>query len=76
MRSSPSIGKTSGSIAIGDMVSIGYTTSSTPTIAGYDNNNIRVNFILAGFTGLTAYRSYQQEPNGGSPSLITASAEL
>lgn len=77
MRSSPSIGKTSGSIAIGDMVSVGYTTTSTPTLSSqYENNDIRVNFSLAGFTGLTAYRSYQHEPNGGSPSLITVSAEL
>jgi hypothetical protein len=76
MRSSPSIGKTSGSIAIGDMVSAGYTTTSTPTLSAYDNNDIRVNFALAGFTGLTAYRSYQHEPSSGSPSLITVSAEL
>lgn len=76
MRSSPSIGKTSGSIAIGDMVSAGYTTTSTPTLSAYDNNDIRVNFALAGFTGLTAYRSYQHEPTSGSPSLITVSAEL
>jgi hypothetical protein len=76
MRSTPSIGKTSGNIAIGDMVSAGYTTTSTPIISSYNNNNIRVNFGLAGFTGLTTYRSYEQEPDSGSPSLITVSAEL
>jgi len=76
MRTTPSIGKTSGNFQFGDMVSAGYTTSSSPARGGYTNDNLRVNYTLVGFAGLTAYRSYQPEPTVGNPALFTCDAEL
>ena len=76
MRATPSIGKTSTTFSFGDMVSAGYTTSGSPARGGYANDNLRVNYSLAGFTGLVAYRSYQHEPNGGNNALFTSDAEL
>jgi hypothetical protein len=77
MRSdSITVGKTSGNIAMGDMVSLGFSSSSTPTDGGYQNNALSFNYNQAGFTGLTAYRSYRHEPSSTNPGLFTLSAEL
>jgi hypothetical protein len=70
------VGKTSGNIAMGDMVSAGYSSSSTPTDSGYQNNSLSFNYNQAGFTGLTTYRTYRNEPNVTNPGIFTLSAEL
>jgi hypothetical protein len=70
------VGKTSGAMAIGDMVSFGTSSTTTPTDAGYLNNSISFGFNMGGFTGLTAYRSYRSEPNVTNPAIFTLSAEL
>jgi hypothetical protein len=70
------VGKTSGNIAMGDMVSAGFSSSSTPTDSGYQNNALSFSYNQAGFTGLTTYRTYRNEPNAINPGLFTLSAEL
>ena len=75
MRDEPSIGKTSGTFAFGDMVSVLYTSTSTPTLST-SNNYRSINFLLGGFTGLTQYRSYRHEPDATYVALFTVSAEL
>jgi hypothetical protein len=70
------VGKTSGTFSMGDMVSAGYTSTSTPTDSGYINNSLSVSFNLAGFSSLTSYRTYRHEPNSSNPALFTVSAEL
>jgi hypothetical protein len=70
------VGKTSGAFSMGDMVSAGYTSTSTPTDSGYINNSLSVSFNLAGFSSLTSYRTYRHEPNSTNPALFTVSAEL
>jgi hypothetical protein len=70
------VGKTSGSISMGDMVSTGSSTTSTPTDAGYLNNSLSFNFNLGGFSGLTTYRTYRFEPTVTHTGLFTLSAEL
>ena len=70
------VGKTSGTFSMGDMVSTGFTSTSTPTDSGYLNNSLSVNFNLAGFSGLTTYRTYRHEPNSTNAAIFTISAEL
>jgi hypothetical protein len=73
---SVTVGKTSGAISMGDMVSFGSSSTSTPADAGYLNNSLSFNFNQGGYTGLTVYRSYRHEPNSSNPALFTLSAEL
>jgi hypothetical protein len=75
MRSSPTLGKTSGNFFFGDMVAYGSTSSSTPNL-DYLNNDLHASFNLPGFSGMTAYRSYKHETASGNPALFTMSAEL
>ena len=70
------VGKTSGTFSMGDMVAAGFTSTSTPTDSGYLNNSLSVNFNLAGFSGLTTYRTYRHEPNSTNAAIFTISAEL
>ena len=77
MRSEPSVGKGgSGNINVGDMVSVGSNTTSTPSSDGYQFDRLMMSCQLGGFTGLTAYRSYCHEPSGSHLGLITADAEI
>jgi len=70
------VGKTSGTFSMGDMVAAGFTSTSTPTDSGYLNNSLSVSFNLAGFSGLTTYRTYRHEPNSTNAAIFTVSAEL
>ena len=77
MRTTPSLGKTSGDFNFGDMVSQGFQSSSSPTIdGGYLNQDLEVTGYIGGFSGPTNYRPYRHEPSGTDNALITASAEL
>ena len=81
MRATPSAGKVNYSgnsdFNFGDMVSVSDQSSNTPVFdGGYLHQEIMVTGAIAGFDGLTAYRSYKHEPNGTQNALITASAEL
>ena len=77
MRSEPSVGKGgSGNINVGDMVSVGSNTTSTPSSDGYEFDRLMMSCQLGGFTGLTAYRVYCHEPSGSHLGLITADAEI
>jgi hypothetical protein len=76
MRAVPSLGKTATTVRVGDMVSAGFTSTSSPSIEStYTGNELNVAFGLGGFTGLTSYRSYRHEPTAGD-ALFTMSAEL
>ena len=77
MRAEPSVGKGgSGNINVGDMVSVGSNTSSTPSSDGYSYDRLMMSCQLGGFTGLTAYRQYCHEPSGSNLGLITCDAEI
>ena len=77
MRTTPSLGKTSGGFNFGDMVSQGYQSSGSPTIdGGYQNQDLQVTGAIGGFSGPTNYRPYRHEPSGSDNALITASAEI
>ena len=75
MRATPSLGKTATTFRFGDMVSVGFTSTSSPNTEAYIGNDLSVPFGLGGFTGLTSYRSYRHEPQSGD-ALFTMSAEL
>lgn len=77
MRTTPSLGKTSGSFTFGDMVSFGASSTSSPVINGTTTENEKTfNCSIGGFTGLTSYRTYRHEPQPSYVALITADAEL
>ena len=77
MRTTPSLGKTSGDFNFGDMVSQGYQSSSSPTIdGGYVNQDLQVTGYIGGFSGPTNYRPYRHEPTASDGALITANAEI
>ena len=77
MRTTPSLGKTSGNFNFGDMVSQSFQSSSSPTIdGGYLNQDLQVTGYIGGFSGPTSYRVYRHEPTASDGALITASAEL
>jgi hypothetical protein len=79
MRAEPSVGKGgSGNINVGDMVSIGSNTSSTPSSDGYSGDRLMMSCQVGGFTGLTQYRTYCHELNVGTThlGLIACNAEL
>ena len=77
MRTTPSLGKTSGGFNFGDMVSQGYQSTSSPTIdGGYQNQDLLVTGYIGGFSGPTNYRPYRHEPSGTDNALITANAEI
>ena len=77
MRAEPSVGKGgSGNINVGDMVSVGSNTSSTPSSDGYSGDRLMMSAQVGGFTGLTQYRQYCHELNADKLGLISCSAEL
>ena len=78
MRSTPSLGKTSGTFFFGDMISAGAGSTSTPSINGTTTqNNKTINANIGGFGGsLTSYRTYRHEPQSSYVALITVDAEL
>ena len=77
MRTTPSLGKTSGDFNFGDMVSQGYQSSSSPTIdGGYLNQDLKVTGYIGVFSGPTNYRPYRHEPTASDGALITANAEI
>jgi len=79
MRATPSLGKVGTNYNFGDMVSVGFESSATPTIATYGYQNINVAFNLGSFpASLVAYRSYRHEPSdgGGISGRFSMSAEL
>ena len=77
MRTTPSLGKTSGDFNFGDMVSQAFQSSSSPTIdGGYVNQDLQVTGYIGGFSGPTNYRPYRHEPTASDGALITANAEL
>ena len=77
MRTTPSLGKTSGDFNFGDMVSQGFQSSSSPTIdGGYLNQDLQVTGYIGGFSGPTNYRPYRHEPTASDGALITANAEI
>ena len=79
MRAEPSVGKGgSGNINVGDMVSVGSNTSSTPSSDGYSGDRLMMSCQVGGFTGLTQYRTYCHELNAGANQLglISCSAEI
>ena len=77
MRTTPSLGKTSGGFNFGDMVSQGYQSTSSPTIdGGYQYQDLQVTGYIGGFSGPTNYRPYRHEPSGSDNALITANAEI
>ena len=75
MRAAPTLGKTSGNITIGDMISADFSSSSTPVVE-WSENTTSLNYALSGFTGLTTGRVYRHEPKSPGLALITCSAEL
>ena len=77
MRAEPSVGKGgSGNINVGDMVSQGSNTSSTPSSDGYSGDRLMMSCQVGGFSGLTQYRQYCHELNADKLGLISCSAEL
>ena len=81
MRAAPSVSKYTAFGGVnflwGDMVSLAFLSSDSPTISnGF--NNLFVTGIITGFTGLTQYRSYRHEPtdSGGNSTLFAFSSEL
>jgi hypothetical protein len=78
MRATPSLGKTTGGLSFGDMVAFGTSSSATPTVTGYELNNLNLAFNLGSFptSSLVAYRAYRHEPSGGANAVFTMSAEL
>ena len=77
MRTTPSLGKTSGDFNFGDMVSQAFQSSSSPTIdGGYVNQDLQVTGYIGGFSGPTNYRPYRHEPTASDGGLITANAEI
>ena len=77
MRAEPSVGKGgSGNINVGDMVSHGSNTSSTPSSDGYSGDRLMMSCSVGGFSGLTQYRQYCHELNSDKLGLIACDAEL
>ena len=77
MRAEPSVGKGgSGNINIGDMVSVGSNTSSTPGSDGYSGDRLMMSTQVGGFSGLTQYRQYCHELTADKLGLIACDAEL
>ena len=77
MRAEPSVGKGgSGNINVGDMVSAGSNSSSTPSSDGYSGDRLMMSAVVSGFSGLTQYRQYCHELTADRLGLISCSAEL
>ena len=78
MRGVPAVALTSTNIRVGDMISHGEnTTSGTISINTYSGSSC-VNYVLGGFSGLTAYRTFLTEPRSSDSmtGMVKFDAEL
>ena len=76
MRATPTFLKGGGGYRVGDMVSTGFTSSSsTSSVGGYHNKKV-AHIRLDGFSGLTPYRSYAYEPDNTYTGYLKFDAEL
>ena len=76
MRATPSVSLSETNIRIGDMVSAGFETSSGTIVLQTYKSRFSVSYTYGGFSGLTTYRAYLQEPRSGVLGFIKMDAEL
>ena len=76
MRTTPSVSLSETNLRLGDMVSAGFETSSGTIVLQTYKSRFSVSYTYGGFSGLTTYRAYLQEPRSGVLGFIKMDAEL
>ena len=75
MRVAPSASLGGSGFRVGDMVSVGFFTSSPSIVVNYNGPTI-AGVRVSGLGGMTAYRTYLLEPSGSYTGYIKLDAEL
>ena len=76
MRATPSISLSEANIRVGDMVTAGFDSSSGTISLQTYRSRFSVAYTYGGFSGLTQYRAYLQEPRSGTLGFVKMDAEL
>ena len=76
MRAIPSVSLSEANIRVGDMVAAGFDSSSGAISLQTYKSRFNITYSYYGFSGLTTYRAYLQEPRSGALGFIKIDAEL